>query len=55
MKKILGLTTSTLLIASSSMTAVSCSLGVNPYKLLSRRISDTTVYKDLITQPIVTW
>ncbi|MBY7704976.1 hypothetical protein JIY74_32985 [Vibrio harveyi] len=53
MKKLLSLATCGMFLASSSATAVSCSLSFDPNKLLSRKLSDTTVFKDLIVSPIV--
>lgn len=55
MKKLLSLATCGMFLASSSATAVSCSLSFDPNKLLSRKLSDTTVFKDLIVSPIVNW
>ncbi|UWD35081.1 ABC transporter substrate-binding protein [Mycoplasma cottewii] len=55
MKKILSLAACGMFLASTSATAVSCSLSFNPNKLLTRELSDTTVFKDLIVSPIVNW
>ncbi|AJM71586.1 oligopeptide ABC transporter substrate-binding protein OppA [Mycoplasma yeatsii] len=55
MKKMLSLAACGMFLASSSTMAVSCSLSFNPEKLLTRKLSDTTVFKDLIVNPIVNW
>ncbi|EOA07265.1 Oligopeptide ABC transporter, substrate-binding protein [Mycoplasma yeatsii 13926] len=55
MKKMLSLAACGMFLASSSTMAVSCSLSFNPEKLLTIKLSDTTVFKDLIVNPIVNW